>query len=476
MKEKYKSLPIELKASFWFFVSKILSKGISILTLPLFTRILSSAEYGEYSLFLSWENIITIFATFNLSYQVFNNGMVKFEKKKNDYTSSMIGLTFVLCVLCLLLLTIFYNLWFSITGISYKFLLLMFLNIFQIAIFSFYIIRQRYDYKYKSVVVFSATSSILNPLLAFVLIYLLNDNVFARILATSIVSLILGIITFILLYKSSSHFINRKYWKYALKLDIPLLPHYLSTVLLDGSDKIMIGKMVGKSFTAFYNVSYQISMMLNILLSSINDSYAPWIYRKLKTKDYNIINSNTSKLMLLVAIISILPMLFAPEIVLLVGGEKYLDAVSIIPIVSSSIFMIYLYTLFSFVELFYEKSINITIGSGLASTINIILNLMFIKIYGYKAAAYTTLISYILLALFHYIMMKKVLKEKNINNPIFNNKLIISLCFSIIIFSIFVSFIYPYVLLRYILIFLIVILTLLNKKRITLLLKAIKSN
>ena len=41
-------------------------------------------------------------------------------------------------------------------------------------------------------------------------------------------------------YKQGKKFFSKKYWKYALKFNIPLIPYYLSQVVFNTSDRIMI--------------------------------------------------------------------------------------------------------------------------------------------------------------------------------------------------------------------------------------------
>ena len=78
--EKYKNLPMQVKASFWFLICAFLEKGISIITTPIYTRLFNTAEYGEYSVFTSWLGIMTIFVSLNLFSGVFSQGLVKFER------------------------------------------------------------------------------------------------------------------------------------------------------------------------------------------------------------------------------------------------------------------------------------------------------------------------------------------------------------------------------------------------------------
>ena len=55
-----KNMPIGVKASFWFTVSSFLQKGISFLATPIYTRILTEAEYGGFSVYQAWQQIISI--------------------------------------------------------------------------------------------------------------------------------------------------------------------------------------------------------------------------------------------------------------------------------------------------------------------------------------------------------------------------------------------------------------------------------
>lgn len=45
---KYRSIPVQVKASLWFLICAFLQKGISFITTPIFTRLLSTSEYGQY--------------------------------------------------------------------------------------------------------------------------------------------------------------------------------------------------------------------------------------------------------------------------------------------------------------------------------------------------------------------------------------------------------------------------------------------
>ena len=64
--DKYRYMPAAVKASFWFFFCSVLQKGIVVLTVPIITRMLTPAEYGIYSVFLSYSNILLVFGTLSV--------------------------------------------------------------------------------------------------------------------------------------------------------------------------------------------------------------------------------------------------------------------------------------------------------------------------------------------------------------------------------------------------------------------------
>lgn len=446
--EKYRNMSDTIKASFWFMICNLLQKGIAFITVPIFTRLLSTDEYGFYSIFNSWESILTIFVTLNLSYQVFNNGMVKYRNDKDGYASSMIGLTFISSTIGLIIYFIANKIWYNYTGINFMYMLLMFTDMFFVGILGIWTVRQRYDFKYKFLVCITIFTMLANPILGIIFVIRFKDKIFGRLLAMVIINVLAGLIAMAILIVKGHKIISLKYWRYALKIDLPLIPHYLAMVLLNSSDRIMIGKICGNSFAAFYSIAYNIAMIMQILINSINSSFNPWIYQKLQIRDYKAIKRISSFLIILIGMVCILPMFLGPEVILIFGSKEYSSASYVMSVISASVFMIYVYSLFINIELFYERSKMVMYGSIGATIINIILNYIFINLFGYIAAGYTTLISYIMLAIFHFLSVKKIIKENNIKE-IFLNKVIFFTSILVIIFSIIIQFLYNNIIVRY---------------------------
>ena len=68
----------------------------------------------------------------------------------------------------------------------------------------------------------------------------------------------------------------------------------------------------------------------------------------------------------------------------------------------------FLYPLFANIEFYYEKTKFVMVASCSGALLNILLNYIFIGLYGYYAAGYTTLICYMVFSFAHYLAYKKI--------------------------------------------------------------------
>ena len=115
------------KASLALIFATFFQKGLSMISTPIFTRLMVTDQFGEITTFNSYQSIIYIIATLNLSLGVFNNGMLEFREDRERFTSSILLLanicTFVVFGVYLILKPVLD----PIMGLSQGLMLLMFL-------------------------------------------------------------------------------------------------------------------------------------------------------------------------------------------------------------------------------------------------------------------------------------------------------------------------------------------------------------
>ena len=148
--DKYKAIPITVKASFWFLICGFVQRGISLITTPIFSRLLSTSEYGDFSVYQTWYNIIIIFASLNLASGVYMRGLVKYEEDQDRFTGSLQCLYMLTTAICFGIYMLFQNRWDKFFGLDSSFIYAMFIDILAATAYQFWSTRQRVDFKYRN--------------------------------------------------------------------------------------------------------------------------------------------------------------------------------------------------------------------------------------------------------------------------------------------------------------------------------------
>ncbi len=466
LKTKYFSLNTGVRAAIWFTICNLLQKGIAMITMPIFTRLLTTEQYGIFTIYQSWYSIVSIIVTLNLAGSVINNGMVKYEGRRNEFISAMQGLsttvTIVFFVVYLAAMDFFNNLF----ELSSVFMLAMFAQLLFEPAYLFWAQRQRYEYKYKSLVAITLAVSAASPVLAIIAVISTEYKAEARVLSFALVQICVGLIFYIIQAKRGKKLFVKEFWKFALAFNLPLVPHYLSQIILGQCDRIMIGKIVGNDKAAIYGVAYNLATVITLFINAVNSSFIPSIYKNIKSKSYASIRKTADFLCMFMAGIICIFMLFGPEIITLFAAPEYSEAKWIFPPVAASVFFTYIYTLYINVEFYFEKTKYVMFVSVAGAVLNIALNYVFIQKYGFIAAGYTTVFCYILFAVGHYLLHKLILKQNNIRENVFDSKRILIYSASVLIFMLLTVLLYRFSIARYIIIAVIAIAVLIKHKMV----------
>ena len=408
IREKYISLPKALKASIWFLICSFMQKGISVITTPIFTRLLSSAEYGQYNVFNSWLGIVGVIVTLWIFNGVYTQGLVKFEDNRDRFSSTLQGLTLALVLIWTGIYFIGHNFWNQLLKITTTQAILMLIMIWASAVFNFWAAEQRVVLRYKQLVIVTILVSIAKPVFSIILIRLSDDKVTARILGLVLAEVIGYTWMFFAQVKKGKKLFDWKIWKYALLFNIPLIPHYLAQNVLVSSDRIMIERMVGASEAGIYSLAYSIAQIMILFNNALTQTISPWIYKKIKDKEPLKITNIAYGSLAFIAVVNVFLIAFAPEAVRFFAPAEYYDAIWAIPPVAMSVFFQFAYSFFACFEFYYEKTGFITVATIISAVLNLGLNYVCIQWFGYVAAGYTTLACYIIQFTCHYIMMQKV--------------------------------------------------------------------
>ena len=106
------------------------------------------------------------------------------------------------------------------------------------------------------------------------------------------------------------------------------------------------------------------------------------------------------------------------------------------------------YTSYVNVEQFNKKTSIVSIGTLIAAGFNIVTNMIFIPIFGFEAAAYTTLAGFVVLLLIHYFISRKLGFT-----VVYDNRFIFIVLAIMTVLGLMLQVLYPFMIVRWVLAF-----------------------
>lgn len=436
--DKEKSSKV-VKSSIWYTIANVSIRAVAIITTPIYTGMLTTADYGRANTFNSWIDVFNVFACLCVVYSI-GRAKLDFPDRFDEYMSSLQGLSSSFGFILLVLAFIFRE---SLSGwIHYEIPLAVGLFAYLCVAPSVEYMMQkcRYEYRYKENILISVITCVGQVALSILLMLLFNDRRYiGKILGVILPTAIMGIVFYIRFIVKGKVFYNREYWTYALKIGLPMIPHALALILLAQMDRIMIKGICGDGDAGLYIFGYSFATLLMIFTNAIGQAYLPWFNETLFDGERDRIRQIQKKLVILGCFLSFGFIAVSPEalMILSISNNSYWIAKYVVPPIVLGTLAQYFYTNYVNVEIFCKKTSIIAMGSCIAALINYILNYAFIPKYGYIAAAYTTLASYLVLMVMHYVMVRFVLKE-----DVYDDKYMFTAMFVMILAGIAYLFLY----------------------------------
>lgn len=404
---------LALKAGAFYIFGQLLIRGITFLTTPVYTRLLSTAQYGEIRVYESWLLIMVPIMSLCLWRSV-DRAKYDMGEEYNAYVSSVQTLSYISILGFFILAMIFRSPVQKFLGMTDVMFFMAFLYVFGYTSILFMQRREKQMMRYKASILITTLTIVPATILSILLIYLgrvrgaYDKLVELRVWGFYIPQVIGGIIVAVLLLKQGKKFIQVKYWKYALKYSLPLIPEALSIQIMNQADKIMIQFLVGYEYTGIFALGTTISFIIWVVEDSVWNAFLPWMYEKISRKEEQDIEKPWNILMFGFGLLSWYLVALAPEIVAVLGSKEYRIAVFLIaPMVTGTLLRFYGY-IYTAVQNYYKKTSYVAAGTIVAMIINVILNYVCIANFGYMAAAYTTAASYFILLILQGYLEKKV--------------------------------------------------------------------
>lgn len=394
------------KSAFWYTASNLLVKALGFITIPIFTRILSQDDFGIYNNYLSWLSVMTFIVSLSLEATLIS-AKRDFLDDLQNYVFSMICLSMLSASLWLCLSWMMAQQFQAVFLLNEPYILSMFIYLIFFPIVILFQTWERYIYKYKTTVAISLILAIgiagLSVGLAFVLPSRLEGVIFGRILPAMLVG---SCILIWFLFKRSHCFV--KYWRYALPIALPYIPHLLALTLLGAMNKVFITHFCGNDANALYSLANSCGLMVAVFLTSLNSAFSPWMGDQLAQGRLDRVRKAARPYLVLFCIIAIAVALFAPEALLILGGTEYISAQYVMAPVTMNCILQFAYCMYVNVEQYEKRTKGMAFASVSAALLNACLDVLLIPVFGYISAAYASVAAYLWLMIAHILLVRRI--------------------------------------------------------------------
>lgn len=398
-----------IKNGAYYTLGTFILQGINFLTLPLYTRILTTRDFGITSLYTAWQSVVVIFLCLQ-TFSTIQNAKVTYEDEEyREYNSNIVVLSFISFFIFAVIIMGFSRQFSKFSGLSVNLIFLMLLHSFFTLGVTFKNTILRFDGKAEKQLFISMFYTIFN--VGFSLFFITSvpgiEKATGKILGAVVPSIILGGYFYLEIILKKKPTFKKEHFIFCLTLGLPLILHNLSHIVLTSSDRMMIEKFIGLEETGIYGFTYTIGTILSTAAGAFGSAWVPWYFERLKREKYEEIKVYSKNYLDFFTLVTVGFIFISPEIVKFMGSTDYWIGKYFLPWIIFGCYFIFLYSFPVNYEFYVKKTNYIALGTSLSAVINLVLNYIFIPTYGSFGAALTTLASYFFLFVFHETIARK---------------------------------------------------------------------
>ncbi|WP_304152528.1 oligosaccharide flippase family protein [Megamonas hypermegale] len=395
-----------IKASSWYLVGNLFDKAIAFLTIPIFTRMLTTTDYGIVNTYMSYVVILAIILGLSMESSI-QTAYFEFRNDIKSYISTIIIVSLFFTLI--FTMAIVSGIWILEIKVSFFLVFLTILQGFMMYVLNvakmYYMMQVKYIQR---VILMSGPHTLMAFFSVWGIMLCTTEKYMGMIIPYATVVSIFGISVLIYFWKKTGCCLKKIYFKYAITYSLPIVFHALSLQVLSQFDKIMLTSLRNAAETGIYSLIYNVGLVSQVFTNAFDNAWLPWFQKKLREDNkYEIINKNVVYLMFIVSVIIIEITIISPEVIKILSPEEYWYGIPmVIPIILAT-YVMFLYTLEVHTEYAYKKTKQIPVYTAIAAIIKLLLNYMIIPIYGAMASANITLLTYIILFIMHYRAARK---------------------------------------------------------------------
>lgn len=421
-----------------YFGANMATQALGFISLPILTRLLTQEDFGIINLYSSLLSFSVVLFSLNLHaaipryyYDNSGDGLGKFISTSGI---SILSVYFFFLTISLL----FQNYISDYLNVKKDVYLTILLVTPFLILQSIYDSYNKASNQSRAVMFNSMILSYGKFILTVLFIFIFFRTYQSKLLADIIVLALMSIVYVGFILKRSERGFSVAHLKYIILYSLPLIPHSLSNILLHSFDKVMINKYCNEKDLALYSFAYTIGMLSFIVYQSIHTAAMPEFFKMMNEGKYGEVEKQSHYLSKMSLMFSCGIALFGADVGRLLGPEKYHAALSLIPVVVLGYVLMSFYQVYGRLVFYSKKTYLVAVSTLGAGALNVLLNIILIPEYGYKAAAYTTAISFFYTLISGWFIVRFVVKSPAVS-PIWSKLKLLILFLAVFFLTLFVE-------------------------------------
>lgn len=385
-----------------YMFSDILIKAIAFLTLPFFVNLMSTAEFGQFSLYQTYIGIFSIFFGFNIQQGIVRYYIDKGDKEKYLTTAIWINLASGIIFSTIIILI---ESKFQIFGLSNKAMYVISLGAIFNGVMHIGLESIRASLKAYLYATFSILSSLISTILGLFLVYFMSSDLgYWRLVSIVVSYVVVGIILTYGIVRKDGITFKKDTAKYLLSYSIPLIPYTLSTTVISQINRLFLAN-IGLSEVGIYSFAANLATIIYIISISLNRAFQPFLFVALRdNKDFKKRMYQNMGLFYVMYV----GFIFLNHILIKIfGNAQYYSAIKVIPILTIGYGFHFVYSIYANFLYYLKRNIVLSFLAVLSAIITVILNMILIPIFGYMGAAFSMVGSYFMLLILAYIYIRR---------------------------------------------------------------------
>ncbi len=392
-----------------YFSSHAALAFLHLISIPIFTRLLVPGEYGLYQIFNSYVAIGAVLFTMNVASSV-TRRTLEADGHDSGFMGSILFLTVGTVAMAAMATLPFTIIVAKGLGITSEMVYLLYPAILFAAIFNVFHAQCVATQKSKVLFVVSVLRGYGGVTLGVgLLFFLASERHLGPILGSTIAFGIVAIWVLLTLARQAHWEPCKEHFNYMAVYSLPLVFYSLGNIVLGQLDRIMINKMIGPAEAGLYSLAYNVGMLLDMASTALHSALVPYWFKHLNSGERGKADDLSDFNFRITLSFALGLICFSQELLQILASRAFQEALPIIPIivigyVFNSVYKIYLR------EVSYSKRMwHVSIIALIGAVSNWGLNLWLLPVFGYEAAAYTTLVSFLLMVFIAWFVVRHIL-------------------------------------------------------------------